>query len=554
MLKVENLMLGDTKEIESLIQAKQQISAILRGLVIYVQQLEAGNFSSDPDLLEPLLAISSSVRDMVSLVQEHLPSDLNAGQVTRKNLDAGGWPKFERKFVHDIRNPLGVVLGYSEILEETLEELSEEEGGIAWMDSLKENVVIFSSQLQHFNKSLDSFFPQRANLDINRSTLIPMADSPRPLRTPAPFKPSENLLIPENQTLSEIQRAITEYQQETSRVLVVDDGQSNRDLLCSMLRREGLIGEEAGSAAEALKKLEEKDYDLILLDLVMPGVTGYDLLLQLKESARWQHLPILMISGDSEIESAIRCIEVGAEDYLQKPFNRVLLKARISACIDKKRLADEMKAQNDRYKSLLTRILPEAVVKRLDGGEQQIADRFESTSILFSDLVGFTKLSARLSPAVLIKTLDKVFSAFDAIAEEYGVEKIKTIGDAYMAAAGLPVSREDHADVLLQMGLAMITKLSELKETLGLPLEMRVGIHSGPVAAGIIGEKRFLYDVWGDTVNIASRLEANGQPGHVHLSEETKTALTRPKNYPLIATGGVHLKGKGFVESYLITP
>ena len=104
------------------------------------------------------MAISSSVRDMVSLVQTNLPSDSNAGQLIRERLDEGGRHKFERKFVHDIRNPLGVVLGYSEILEETLEELSEEEGGIAWMDSLKENVIIFSAQLQHFNKSLDGFF------------------------------------------------------------------------------------------------------------------------------------------------------------------------------------------------------------------------------------------------------------------------------------------------------------------------------------------------------------------------------------------------------------
>ena len=546
-------MTDDHKEIESLIGAKNKISAVLRGLVIYVQQLENGNFSSDPDLLEPLLAISSSVRDMVNLIQTKLPSDIPEGLVLSKELDEGGWIKFERKFIHDLRNPLGVVLGYSEILEETLEELSEEEGGISWMDSLRDNVVIFSGQLQHFNTSIDSFFPQRNRLYTNRTTLIPMSDSPRPLRTPIPTRSNEPVLIPENHTLSEIQRAITEYQQETSRVLVIDDSPSNRDLLCSMLRREGLIGEEAGSAEEGLRLLKEREYDLILLDLVMPGVTGYDLLLQLKDSPRWRRLPILMISGDREIESAIRCIEVGAEDYLQKPFNRVLLKARISACIDKKLLTDEMEAQNERYKSLLTRILPEAVVKRLDSGEQQIADRFESTSILFSDLVGFTKLSARLSPAVLVKTLDKVFSAFDAIAEEYGIEKIKTIGDAYMAAAGLPIAREDHADALLKMGLAMIKKLAEIKNQLGLPLEMRIGIHSGPVAAGIIGEKRFLYDVWGDTVNIASRLEANGQPGHVHFSEETKSALTE-SGYQLIPTGGVHLKGKGFVESYLVTP
>lgn len=526
---------------------------VLRGLSSNVVHLEGSNLSRDPDLVEPLLAISSGVNDMVKLISLRLPATLEEGIQLGETLDEGGWHKFERKFVHDLRNPLGVVLGYSELLEETLEELSEEENGIPWMDSLRESVQVFADQLQHLNKLLDELFTaQRSKLDLHKTTLIPMAETARHFRTPAPSSPKREVLT-SSQTLSEIAFAINEYQQEVPRVLVIDDNQSNRDLLCSMLRREGLIGEEAGSAAEALVKLEDTQYDVILLDLVMPEVTGYDLLLQLKSSPRWQRLPVLIISGDNELDSAIRCIEVGAEDFLQKPFNRVLLKARISASIDKKRLVDEMEAQNERYKSLLNRILPAAVVRRLDAGEQQIADRFSSTSILFSDLVGFTRLSARLSPAVLIKTLDQVFSVFDAIAEEHGVEKIKTIGDAYMAAAGLPEARDDHATALLNMGLDMIRALERLKEELDLPLEMRVGIHSGPVAAGIIGESRFLYDVWGDTVNLASRLEASGQPGLVHISGETVEALG-VHSFNIQPTGGVHLKGKGLIESYLVKP
>jgi class 3 adenylate cyclase len=252
------------------------------------------------------------------------------------------------------------------------------------------------------------------------------------------------------------------------------------------------------------------------------------------------------------VETAIRCIELGAEDFLQKPFNRVLLKARISACIEKKRLADEMEEQNKRYQSLLTRILPAPVVKRLDAGESMIADRFQSVSILFSDLVGFTSMSTHMSPTELILTLDEVFSAFDAIAERFGVEKIKTIGDAYMAAAGLPVAREDHADAAVLMGVEMIKALSEIRARRALPLRMRVGIHSGPVAAGIIGQQRFLYDVWGDTVNTASRLEASGAPDTVHLSLATRVLLLN--SYELRPTGGVELKGKGVVESFVITP
>ena len=545
--------MSEHNEIESLIAAKRKIEMILRGLMVQVQQLDAGNLSHDPDLVEPLSAVSNSVRDMVQLTEQRLPSHLDDGLTLSQQLDDGGWHKFERKFVHDLRNPLGVSLGYSELLEETLEEISEEEGGVAWMDNLKESVLIFTEQLQHFNKSLEGLFPQRGKLDSHRTTLIPMSDSPRPNRTPPPVRAqTSQTLLTSSITLSEIQQAISHYQQEVPRVLVIDDSQSNRELLCSMLRREGLIGEEAGSAKEALECLERNIYDLVLLDLVMPEITGYDLLLQLKESPRWQRLPVLIISGDNEVESAIRCIEVGAEDFLLKPFNRVLLKARISACIDKKRLADEMVEQNKRYKSLLNRILPAAVVQRLDRGERQIADRFESTSILFSDLVGFTRLSSRLSPAVLIKTLDRVFSAFDLVAAERGVEKIKTIGDAYMAAAGLPTAREDHADALVQMGLKMLEVLNDLRDELELPLEMRIGIHSGPVAAGIIGENRFLYDVWGDTVNLAARLEASGQPGTVHISNETRQALSQ--RYHITPTGGIHLKGKGLVDSFLVHP
>ena len=543
--------MSEHNEIESLIVAKRKIEMILRGLMVQVQQLETGNLSKDPDLVEPLLAISNSIRDMVMLIEQKLPSTLDEGLALSQQLDDGGWHKFERKFVHDLRNPLGVGLGYSELLEETLEEISEEEGGVAWMDNLKDSVVIFAEQLQHFNKSLEGLFPQRGKLDSHRTTLIPMSEAPRPNRTPPPVRAhtSQNLLS-SSITLSEIQQAISQYQQEVPRVLVIDDSQSNRELLCSMLRREGLIGEEAASAEEALEYLNKNTYDLVLLDLVMPGITGYDLLLKLKDSPRWRRLPVLIISGDNEVESAIRCIEVGAEDFLLKPFNRVLLKARISACIDKKRLADEMVEQNKRYKSLLNRILPAAVVQRLDRGEQQIADRFESTSILFSDLVGFTRLSAQLSPAVLIKTLDRVFSAFDVVAAERGVEKIKTIGDAYMAAAGLPVAREDHADALVQMGLKMIEVLTDLRDELGLALEMRIGIHSGPVAAGIIGESRFLYDVWGDTVNLAARLEASGKPGVIHISDETRRLLSQ--SYHLVPTGGVNLKGKGLVDSFWV--
>jgi class 3 adenylate cyclase len=572
--------IGTQRWLEGLIEARASLEVSTEALARNAQQLTRQSDVGLEDVADALSAIEGGLAEMSALVRSQLPASLMEAERLISTLSDGGAQKFERKFVHDLRNPLGVALGYSEILDETLEELIGE-GGAPWAAHVRGLVTALSEHLQHFNRGLDELFSPR-RLDAGRVvTLIPLGDTP-PMLPPAPTPtPSEHPLgaaepitravtpapIPRAPSLSALARDLDEglERQEggeargaegaarpAARVLVVDDSASNRDLLCSMLKREGVRGDEASSAKEALFRLECASYDLILLDLFMPEVTGDALLQQLKGDPRYRRIPVLMISGDAEVETAIRCIELGAEDFLQKPFNRVLLRARISACIEKKRLADEMEEQNKRFKSLLTRILPAPVVKRLDAGESMIADRFQSVSILFSDLVGFTSMSTHMSPTELILTLDEVFSAFDAIAERFGVEKIKTIGDAYMAAAGLPVAREDHADAAVLMGVEMIKALSEIRARRQLPLRMRVGIHSGPVAAGIIGQKRFLYDVWGDTVNTASRLEASGSPDTVHISLDTRLLLNNV--YELYPTGGVDLKGKGVVQSFVIKP
>jgi adenylate cyclase len=560
---------ADLQHITSIIQAKSQLSIALSSLEQNARQIQRDCLSQDPDIIEPLHAVLKGLQDMLNL-NHRLPHNEREAQILQEELDDGGWAKFERKFIHDIRNPLGVVLGYSEILDETLEDFILELGNqnVQWMHDARELLSAFSEQLHYLNQSLNQIFPVRSK-DVNRpTTLIPMSDSPRLDRTPFPT----SVLTPlstnhDTNTTSnkfkQIQTPTTSLGfratadtvlsvNKSSLVLVVDDNSSNRDLLCSMLKREGYQGQGAASAKEALELLKQEEYDLILLDLIMPEMNGYELLEHLKASLQWRRIPVLMISGDNELESAIRCIEMGAEDFLQKPFNRVLLNARIGACIDKKQLMDEMEQQNQRFKSLLYRILPAPVVKRLDEGEVMIADRFNSTSIIFSDLVGFTQFSSNMTPSQLISLLNEIFSVFDEVADRFGVEKIKTIGDAYMAAAGLPIARDDHADAALQMGIEMIKELEKIRLSHQIPLQMRVGIHSGPVAAGIIGQNRFLYDVWGDTVNIASRLEANGTASAVHVSQATFDLLKKP--YTLQSTGGVALKGKGLVQSYLCYP
>ncbi len=211
---------------------------------------------------------------------------------------------------------------------------------------------------------------------------------------------------------------------------------------------------------------------------------------------------------------------------------------------------DRLESEKAKYERLLLNILPHQVVGRLNDGETAIADRFDEVSVLFADLVGFTELSARLPPSQLVAYLNRLFSEFDALTRELAVEKIKMIGDAYMVVAGVPDPRPDHAEVIARTGLGMIETLERVNRTSEHPLKMRIGIHSGPVVAGIIGTHRFVYDVWGDTVNLASRLEANSLPNRIQISGATAGMLAN--GFDLEPRGGIEVKGKGRQETFFL--
>ncbi len=207
--------------------------------------------------------------------------------------------------------------------------------------------------------------------------------------------------------------------------------------------------------------------------------------------------------------------------------------------------------ERERSDELLLNILPRSIATRLMAGEKLIADRFESVSVLFADLAGFTVFASKTSPEELVGMLDTVFSEFDAIAQEHGLEKIKTIGDCYMAVAGLPLPQHDHATRTANTALAMQQVIANLSTMFDISLEMRVGLHSGSVVAGVIGKRKFAYDLWGDTVNIASRMESQGIAGKIHCSDifaerlvqETKNAPTQ--DYICSPRGEIEIKGKG---------
>lgn len=441
---------------------------------------------------------------------------------------------FQERLLHDLRNPLNAIKGYSEMLLEDIEDL----GGVSLRKDLKRLLTEAARLLASLEWMVNFTSYQAASGEIKAEQSRLMASDPLlAIRTP------------------DLSR---EHPRETGTILVVDDNASNRGLLLRRLEREGHQVVEARSGRQALQILGTEEIDLILLDLMMPDMNGLQVLERLKGNKRLRNIPVIMISGLQETDSVIRCIGAGAEDYLPKPFDQVLLRARINACLERKHWHDrelgyltQLKAEKERSDALLRSILPGQIVGRLNDGEAVIADRFENVTILFCDLVGFTKVAARIAPGQLVENLNRIFSAFDALAGSLGVEKIKTIGDAYMAAAGLPEVRPDHAEIMGELALRMLETLEKLSQDAKIRFRARIGMHTGPVVAGVIGMNKFIYDVWGDTVNVASRLETCSLPGRIQVSDEVRGALEHC--YEFEPRGVISLRGKGRMATAFLT-
>jgi adenylate cyclase len=511
---------------------RQELLAPVTALVGYGELLtEEAERLELVDLAPDLKRILTAAQDLLEQVNRLLDEAAAPAQASHAELEA-----IQSKIRHDLRNPLNAIKGYAELLLEELDEF----GGPTIRADLGALLGASESLLARIDVIVD-FSRGAENLELASQDEGDVARMIANLvRTVKPVEPREA------------------PPQETGRILVVDDNASNRDLLFRRLSHDGHYVARADSGRRALEILEVEEFDLILLDLLMPHMNGFQVLERLKADERLHDVPVIMISGLQETDSVIRCIEAGAEDYLPKPFNPVLLRARISACLERKRWHDRerrylerIELEKAKHEALLRNILPGEIVTRLSGGEAVIADRVEEATILFADLVGFTAAASRITPAVLVNNLNRIFSAFDELCRQLQIEKIKTIGDAYMAAAGVPLPRADHAEVMADFALAMLAALERVNAAAEVPFQMRIGIHTGPVVAGVIGSHRFLYDIWGDTVNLASRLESHGLPGRIHVSPQTRQLLEG--RYHLEARGLINLRGIGKVRTAFLT-
>ncbi len=210
----------------------------------------------------------------------------------------------------------------------------------------------------------------------------------------------------------------------------------------------------------------------------------------------------------------------------------------------------EAEHQRQRAEKLLLNILPGSIAERLKIGGGLIADHFPEATVLFADIVNFTQFSAERPPSELVSFLNRVFSAFDQLASQYGLEKIKTIGDAYMVVGGVPTPREDHTEAVVRLGIAMLHRCAELSRDEEVPFTMRIGVNCGPVVAGVIGIQKFIYDLWGDTVNLASRMESQGVTGQIQVTEEVYLKLR--DRYAFISRGEIEIKGRGMQKAYIV--
>ena len=215
-------------------------------------------------------------------------------------------------------------------------------------------------------------------------------------------------------------------------------------------------------------------------------------------------------------------------------------------------LLEQLEVEKQRADDLLHNILPEKVAEQLKQKIHPIAERFDAATVLFADLAYFTRFSAERPPEAVVELLNDIFSRFDALADRFGLEKIKTIGDAYMVVAGIPTPRPDHVAAIAEMALAMRAEFDKFVRERGLELGLRIGIHTGPVVAGVIGRRKFIYDLWGDTVNTASRMESNGVNGEIQVTEVVASALSG--RFPCVPRGSIPVKGKGELPVFLLRP
>jgi adenylate cyclase len=349
-----------------------------------------------------------------------------------------------------------------------------------------------------------------------------------------------------------------------AKILIVDDQDTNVMLLIQTLRGAGYACVTSTMDPREVCGLHAKNrYDLILLDLQMPGMDGFEVMERLKKIETDGYLPVLVLTAQPQHK--LRALDAGAKDFISKPFDLAEVKLRVHNMLEvrllhleSRRLYEKVVSEQKVSELLLLNVLPRSIADRLkgrpevtaDGLTEVIADNFSEVTVLFADIVEFTKFSEGVTVEVLLGVLNDIFSRFDRIADERGLEKIKTIGDCYMVAAGLPVPVADHTIRAAHMAMDMMLAMDRFNSESPYRLNVRIGMDTGSAVAGVIGKRKFLYDLWGDVVNTASRMESHGVPGRIQVTDATRRRLGEP--FVFTERGTIDVKGKGMMHTWFL--
>ncbi|MCH8012939.1 MAG: response regulator [Candidatus Marinimicrobia bacterium] len=372
-------------------------------------------------------------------------------------------------------------------------------------------------------------------------------------------------------------------------ILIIDDDISSLNLLSFFFKKLGYQTHIVSNALKAIDRATSTLPDLILLDIKMLDMDGFEVCRKLKKNEITRSIPVIFISVLGEVLDKVKAFSVGGVDYITKPFEfeevqarvqshltirnlqkrlqeqnielQMEVEARIAAVEELRHLNEELEqrvkertmklgVEQERSQKLLLNILPENIVEQLKLSDEIITENFMDVSVLFADIVNYTEMSSDLSSSETVNLLNRIFTTFDELAEKYGLEKIKTIGDSYMLVGGLPEKLDDHFTAVAEMALDMQNAMSRLSKELGKTVQIRIGINSGPVTAGVIGKKKFIYDLWGDTVNTASRMESCGLAGDIQVTKETYTRLK--DRYIFKKRSIINIKGKGKMNTFLL--
>ena len=312
------------------------------------------------------------------------------------------------------------------------------------------------------------------------------------------------------------------FSKEKAKILIVDDIEANRFTLERRLKRDGFTDihmAENGDTALALTK--ENDYDLLLLDLMMPGISGLEVLKIIKADPRQRFIPVIMVTASDEIDTAAECIINGADDFITKPFNATLLRARVEACLERKRLRDteekyfkRIEADKKRTQEVLKTVLPSDIAAELQGTGYVRSRRYDDVAIMICDLVGFTSFCEQNNPELVVETLQKLVEEFEDIFIKFGLMKIKTVGDAIVALGGL----NQFSSKAVKSCVDASSDLKAVANNFSPAFGLHVGIHMGSLVAGTVGKKTIQFDILGRDVNVAFNI--------CDISENNQTLLS----------------------------